>query len=85
MLRGWCGSGSARLRLEAQERHVLQHDVLRHMLREQVGRVFRPRDLCESEISSAEPVLHPQVRHMQVSDLSQATASAYADRRRSVR
>ena len=54
------------------------------MLRKRVGRVLAAWDLSEFEIAFAQAILNPQIRHMQVSDLSQAAASAYTDRRCSV-
>ena len=40
--------------------------------------MFCSRDLSQDEISSSESILYPEVRHMQMADLSQATTPADA-------
>ena len=63
---------------------VAQHDFPVNMLRKQVGRVLRARDFSQLEIAFAHTVLNPEIRHMEVPDLTKAPASADADGRRGI-
>ena len=54
------------------------------MFGEKIGRVLGSGNLRQRQISSLQPVLDPQVGHMQVSYLSQAASSADADCGRSI-
>ena len=55
------------------------HHIPRHMLRKEIRWIFSARDFGQAKVATADTVLDPQVRHMQMSYFAQAAPSAYAD------
>ena len=65
--------------------HMFEHDVSGYVFCENVRWIIGSRDFCQGEVSTLQPVLHPQISDMQMSDFAEASASADAYGRRGIR
>ena len=56
------------------------HDIVCYKFREDIRRVIGAKNFGESKVTFLQPVLVPQICHMEMADFAQSATAAYTDR-----